>query len=79
PGVCVGRAPRRGAPPTPAAAAAHALGLHLLDIPVPLPPLTIAMAWHPRHTADGAHQWLRDAVRRVLRPIRENQPGPYCK
>ncbi|MFE2111301.1 hypothetical protein ACFXAF_36315 [Kitasatospora sp. NPDC059463] len=23
---------------------------------------------HPRHTADGAHQWLRAAVRRVLRP-----------
>ncbi|GAA4833303.1 hypothetical protein GCM10023235_04750 [Kitasatospora terrestris] len=45
---------------------ADTLGLRLLDIPLTLPPLTIGMAWHPRHTADGAHRWLRDAVRRTL-------------
>ncbi|GLW90201.1 hypothetical protein Aglo03_10170 [Actinokineospora globicatena] len=33
-------------------------------------PLTIGMAWHPRHTADGAHDWLRATVRQVLRPDR---------
>ncbi|WP_406406909.1 LysR family transcriptional regulator [Streptomyces halstedii] len=43
------------------------LGLRLLDIPLPLPPVTIGMAWHPRHTADSAHRWLRSAVRRTLR------------
>jgi DNA-binding transcriptional LysR family regulator len=44
-----------------------ALGLCLLDIPLSLPPLTIGMAWHPRQSADGAHRWLRDAVRRTFR------------
>ncbi|MFC8246971.1 hypothetical protein [Streptomyces chartreusis] len=38
----------------------------MLDIPLPLPPLTIGMAWHPRHAADGAHHWLRAAVRKIL-------------
>ncbi|MFE5491141.1 LysR substrate-binding domain-containing protein [Streptomyces virginiae] len=32
----------------------------------PLPPV----ARHPRRTADGGHQWLRAAVRHVLRPSR---------
>lgn len=45
---------------------ATALGLRLLDIPLPLPPLTIGMAWHPRHAADGGHHWLRNTVRRTL-------------
>ncbi|GHJ05373.1 hypothetical protein TPA0906_72380 [Streptomyces olivaceus] len=55
-----------GAPPSPLTEQASALGLRLLDIPMALPPVAIGMAWHPRHTADGAHHWLRDAVRRVL-------------
>ncbi|CCH31523.1 hypothetical protein BN6_42370 [Saccharothrix espanaensis DSM 44229] len=63
-----------GEPPSPLSDAARVLGLHLLEIPFPLPPLTIGMAWHLRHTADGGHQWLRAAVRRVLRPAREDQP-----
>lgn len=53
--------------PSPLTEQATALGLRLLDIPLPLPPVTIGMAWHPRHTADGAHHWLRSAVRRALR------------
>lgn len=66
--VCLVPAALPGEPPTPLGDVAHALGLRLLDIPLPLPPVRIGMAWHPRHTADGAHQWLRGAVRRVLRP-----------
>ncbi len=66
--VCLAPTALPGEPPSPLSDAAHALGLRLLEIPLPLPPLTIGMAWHPRHTADGAHQWLRGAVRRVLRP-----------
>ncbi|MFD0396884.1 LysR family transcriptional regulator [Kitasatospora sp. NPDC127121] len=66
--VCLVPAALPGAAPSPLTHDAGALGLHLLDIPLALPPLTIGMAWHPRHTADGAHRWLRDAVRRVLRP-----------
>ncbi|WP_433469422.1 LysR family transcriptional regulator [Spirillospora sp. CA-128828] len=69
--VCLVPTALPGEPPSPLSATAHKLGLRLLEIPLPLPPLTIGMAWHPRHTADGAHQWLRGAVRRVLRPPRE--------
>ncbi|MEU5263084.1 LysR substrate-binding domain-containing protein [Amycolatopsis sp. NPDC021455] len=69
--VCLVPAALPGEPPTPLTDAAHALGLRLLDIPLALPPVKIGMAWHPRHTADGAHQWLRGAVRRVLRPARK--------
>ncbi|MEV1026481.1 LysR family transcriptional regulator [Streptomyces sp. NPDC050264] len=55
-----------GAAPSPLTDAATTLGLRLLDIPLPLPPLTIGMAWHPRHAADGGHHWLRTAVRRTF-------------
>ncbi|UQI44591.1 LysR family transcriptional regulator [Streptomyces sp. HU2014] len=54
----VGLAPERfGAP------AVAALGLRTFEIPVELPPLAIAMAWHPRHDADSGHRWLRGLVR----------------
>ena len=66
--VCLVPAALPGAAPSPLTHDAVALGLHLLDIPLALPPLTIGMAWHPRHTADGAHRWLRDSVRRALCP-----------
>lgn len=65
--VCLIPTPPPGAAPSPLTDAATALGLRLLDIPLPLPPVIIGMAWHPRHAADGAHHWLRDAVRRTLR------------
>ncbi|MFD0437990.1 LysR family transcriptional regulator [Streptomyces chartreusis] len=65
--VCLVPAAPDGAAPSPLTAPAAVFGLHLLDIPLPLPPLTIGMAWHPRHAADGAHHWLRAAVRRILR------------
>ena len=65
--VCLVPTELAGESPSPLTAAAHALGLRLLEIPLPLPPLRIGMAWHPRHHADGAHQWLRGAVRGVLR------------
>ncbi|MFI6166294.1 LysR family transcriptional regulator [Nocardia sp. NPDC051052] len=64
--VCLVPAALPGAAPSPLTDDATALGLHLLDIPLALPPLTMSMAWHPRHTADGAHHWLRNAVRRAL-------------
>ncbi|MFD4350406.1 LysR family transcriptional regulator [Streptomyces coelicoflavus] len=60
-------APGGDSSPSPLTEQASVLGLRLLDIPLPLPPVTIGMAWHPRHTSDGAHHWLRAAVRRVLR------------
>ncbi|WP_328646289.1 LysR family transcriptional regulator [Amycolatopsis sp. NBC_00348] len=50
----------------PMTEAARALGLRLLEVPLPLPPVVIGMAWHPRNSADGGHSWLRSAVRRAL-------------
>ncbi|MFI7173193.1 LysR family transcriptional regulator [Streptomyces spororaveus] len=64
--VCLVPTAPPGGDPSPLSDAATALGLRLLDIPLSLPPLTIGMAWHPRHAADGGHHWLRDAVRRTL-------------
>ncbi|WP_405164639.1 LysR family transcriptional regulator [Nocardia sp. NBC_01499] len=73
--VCLVPAALPGTAPSPLTDDATALGLHLLDIPLPLPPLTISMAWHPRHTADGAHHWLRTAIRRTLCAPRSSAPS----
>lgn len=64
--VCLIPAAPPGGAASPLTDAATALGLRLLEIPLPLPPLAIGMAWHPRHAADGGHHWLREAVRRTL-------------
>jgi DNA-binding transcriptional LysR family regulator len=45
---------------------AASLGLVAFDVPLPLPPLEMGLAWHPRHEADPAHAWLRGAVRELL-------------
>ncbi|MFE1946530.1 LysR family transcriptional regulator [Streptomyces massasporeus] len=45
---------------------ARALGVATFEVPLPLPPLQVALAWHPRHDADPAHAWLRGAVREIL-------------
>lgn len=45
----------------------RALGLRTLPIPLDLPDMPVALAWHPRNDADGGHRWLRDVVRRVVR------------
>ncbi|MFE0133106.1 LysR family transcriptional regulator [Streptomyces sp. NPDC059037] len=42
------------------------LGLVTFDVPLDLPPLRLAIAWHPRHDADPAHAWLRGCVRDLL-------------
>lgn len=42
-------------------------GLVSFPVPLPLPPLSLAMAWHPRNAADGGHRWLRDRVRDATR------------
>nr|WP_310432286.1 LysR family transcriptional regulator [Streptomyces sp. 3330] len=45
---------------------ARSLGLVSFEVPLPLPPLRLGMAWHPRHDADPAHAWLRGAVRDLV-------------
>jgi DNA-binding transcriptional LysR family regulator len=68
--VCLAPAGLPGDAPGPLADLAVSLGLRLIEIPLPLPPLVIGMAWHPRQAADGGHGWLRSAVRRALRAPR---------
>ncbi|WP_419992874.1 LysR family transcriptional regulator [Streptomyces boninensis] len=41
------------------------LGLTAFEIPLDLPRLPLAQAWHPRHEADAGHAWLRRRVREV--------------
>ncbi|NGN70066.1 LysR family transcriptional regulator [Streptomyces sp. A7024] len=41
------------------------LGLATFEIPLDLPRLPLAQAWHPRYEADAGHAWLRRRVREV--------------
>jgi DNA-binding transcriptional LysR family regulator len=45
------------------------LGLVALEAPMELPPISLAMAWHQRYDADGAHSWLRAGVRETVRAL----------
>ena len=38
-------------------------GVRVFVLPVPVPPLLVSLAWHPRFDADPAHCWLRESVR----------------
>jgi len=40
-------------------------GAHLFPIDAQLPALPISQAWHVRHNADPAHQWLRGQLHEV--------------
>ena len=37
-------------------------GMHSFPLPVPMPPFTVSLLWHPRLDADPAHRWLRGLV-----------------
>jgi DNA-binding transcriptional LysR family regulator len=54
--------------PLAVAATALRLGLKIrfIDLPVTVPVVAIAQAWHPRFDKDAGHRWLREAVRRAL-------------
>jgi LysR family nod box-dependent transcriptional activator len=36
--------------------------VRLIEPPLPFPTLTEMLWWHPRHTADPAHAWLRERI-----------------
>ncbi len=44
--------------------------VQVVEIPLPLPPIEIAMYWHERCHHARAQQWLRDEVRAILAPER---------
>ncbi|MEV4095884.1 LysR family transcriptional regulator [Streptosporangium saharense] len=48
------------------ASTVEALGLVTFPIPLDLPEMAVAQAWHRRHDADAAHAWLRGQVRAVV-------------
>jgi DNA-binding transcriptional LysR family regulator len=37
--------------------------LHSFTLPLPVPPITVSLLWHPRLDGDPAHRWLRGCVR----------------
>ena len=37
-------------------------GMHSFPLPIPMPPFTVSLLWHPRLDADPAHRWLRGLV-----------------
>lgn len=45
-----------------AAEATTVLPLRVLRAPIALPPIAIALSWHPRLDHDPAHRWLRERV-----------------
>ena len=47
------------------------LGLTVYDPPIVVPPATICMIWHKRHTGNPAHRWFRGTVLDVLAPLDE--------
>ena len=44
--------------------------MHSFPLPIPTPAITIALLWHPRLDADGAHRWLRGLVLETCTAIR---------
>jgi DNA-binding transcriptional LysR family regulator len=45
-------------------------GMHSFPLPVLTPEIMIALLWHPRLDADGAHRWLRSLVLETCAAIR---------
>ncbi|QSE82486.1 LysR family transcriptional regulator [Rhodococcus koreensis] len=44
-------------------------GIRLLEPPVSLAPITEMMYWHPRHSDDPGHRWLRHGIRRLAEQL----------
>ncbi|WP_430336174.1 LysR family transcriptional regulator [Rhodococcus sp. ACT016] len=43
--------------------------LRIIEPPVDLPPLHEKLFWHPRHTSDPAHRWLRNRIIELARTL----------
>lgn len=46
--------------------------IKLLESPIPVPDIHEAMYWHPRHTTDPGHKWLREKLLKVAQQLDEN-------
>ncbi|MFL6302947.1 MAG: LysR family transcriptional regulator [Candidatus Sulfotelmatobacter sp.] len=47
------------------------LDLPRLKAPKEIPPIRYSMVWHPRFDSDLLHAWLREKVRQIFRPPRD--------
>lgn len=48
---------------------ARRLSLAVLDVPLPLPRVPVALLWHERLSADPGHAWLRERIARAARAV----------
>ncbi|HMV66838.1 MAG TPA: LysR family transcriptional regulator, partial [Myxococcota bacterium] len=54
---------------------ARPLGLAVADLPLPLPPIPVALHWHERAHRDPGHAWLREQIRAtVTRSLADRAP-----
>uniref|UniRef100_A0A1S7LNH7 Transcriptional regulator, LysR family n=1 Tax=Magnetococcus massalia (strain MO-1) TaxID=451514 RepID=A0A1S7LNH7_MAGMO len=42
------------------------LGLRVEPVPLKVPPLRMALAWHPRTDRDPPHIWFREQVKQLM-------------
>jgi LysR family nod box-dependent transcriptional activator len=53
--------------------------VRFLEPPLGLPPITEMLWWHPRHTADPAHAWIRARIGEIAADLdRADQPDRAC-
>lgn len=52
------------------------VGMHSFPLPLPVPPFTVSLLWHPRMDGDPAHRWLRGCVRDVCAKQLADPPSP---
>jgi DNA-binding transcriptional LysR family regulator len=45
------------------------VNIKLLESPIAVPDIHEAMYWHPRHTTDPGHKWLRDRLLSVAQEL----------
>ena len=49
-------------------------GMRSFALPLPVPPITVSLLWHPRMDGDPAHRWLRGCVRDACAEPRHDPP-----
>lgn len=50
-----------------------AMGLRVLEPPLPLRPYALGLVWHPRYDGDAAHRFLREVLIRAAREAASDQ------
>jgi DNA-binding transcriptional LysR family regulator len=51
-------------------------GMFTFPLPLPLPPITVSLLWHPRMEGDSAHRWLRTCVHAACAERPHDPPPP---